>query len=67
MLLFLKKELCSPKNVSDSSFFVNSLIVAQGMNADFDQAYHKKRRQLYDFDSSEDKRQRIARQSGLKF
>lgn len=67
MLLFLKKESCSSKNVSNSLFFVNSLIVAQGMNADFDQVYHKKRRQLDDFDSSEGKRWWIARQSGLKF
>lgn len=67
MLLSLKKESCSSKNVSDSSFFVNSLIVTQDMNADFDRVYHKKRRQLDDFDSSEDKRRRIVRQSDLKF
>jgi len=67
ILLFLKKESCSSKNVSDFSFFVNSLIVTQNMNADFNQVYHKKRRQLDDFNSSKDKWWWIARQSDLKF
>lgn len=45
MSLSLKEGSCPPKNVSGSPFSVDSLVAAQGMDADFGRAYHKKRRQ----------------------
>jgi len=59
MSIFLKKGSYPPNNVSGSLFSVDSLIAVQGMDAYFDRADHKKRKQPDDFGSPGAKRRRI--------
>ncbi|KAI9767708.1 MAG: hypothetical protein M1839_004369 [Geoglossum umbratile] len=58
-MISLKQDESEPCNISGSPFSIDRLVLAQGLNASFGRANHRKRKRLSDSDVPARKKQRI--------